>query len=337
MKKLIVVMLILLLIAALCACGEDTAEVSASTVTTPDTSAEDDQSEDVSKIKIGFSLANEGAFYDQLVLDIEDECTSMNYEPQIMTADSVEQQQEDISSLLSVGVAVIVIEPVDVDALESVLAECETQEVPVIDIIDSVNGLVKMLISPDYIAVGERVGQYAVDTFGETGGSCLMLKTQYDSFTMQLMSDGFNAAIDEDSDVSLASEQFCGNDEEQAYSLTNQALTENANINFIFAQSAVIARGALRAIQESGSDISLVAYGGDMDMIEAVVSGEMDAALFSGPSQLAERAVFYANQLIQNEDYASPQFEELDVEMVDAGNASEYYTEDEAYAEIKGE
>ncbi|MDD5016491.1 MAG: sugar ABC transporter substrate-binding protein [Eubacteriales bacterium] len=334
MKRLVNSALILFVLILFCACGGQAAQTSASATPLP-TYEENDANGISSRTIIGFSLAGENAFYQQLVLDIEDECISMNYDSQIEVAASAAEQQQDIGTLLSAGVSVIVIDPVDVDALETVLSECETLDVPVINIIDQVNGLVSMLILANYGDMGAAAGQYAIDLFGE-GGGCLMLKTDYDSFVMQWMSDGFNTAIGEDSDVSLVSEKFCGDDEDQAYSLTGEAL-KNDDVDFIFAQSPALARGAMRAIDESGKDIKLVVCGADMDIIESVEAGDIYAAIFFGPGELAKQTVYYADKFIKDNTYESPQYAELVVEAVVSGNAADYYIEDAWHAEVLGQ
>lgn len=342
MRKFIVSILILIMVFALGACAGQEVEKPESTPTPimedPASMEDDEGGDQFSKIQIGFSLAGEDAFYDQLKLDIQKECEVMNYQPNIQTAKTAEQQIQQIHDMLSKGVAVIVLDPVDVDSLESVLAECETQHVPVVNVIDSINGIVSMLISPDFISIGKSAGRDAVELFGESTGACMMLKTTYDSLNMQLMTDGFNQAIAKDKDVSLVSEQYVGDDEESAYNAVKAELAkQDLNINFIFAQSDVLGKGALRAIKEANKDVKLVVYGGDMSIIDAAVKGDVHSAIFFGPAALAKDAVFIADRFIKNENYEPPQFEELRIEAAQGDDASQYYNENAVYAQIVGE
>lgn len=342
MKKFIVSVLILMMIFALGACAGQTAEepesISTPVTEDPATMEDDEGGDRFSKIKIGVGLAGEGAFYEQLKLDIKNQCDNMNYEPYIQTANSAEQQNQQIRDMLSKGVSAIVLDPVDVDSLESVLAECETQHVPVINIIDSINGIVSTLISPDFINIGKSAGRDAVELFGDSTGACLMLKTDYDSFNMQLMTDGFNQTIAKDKDVSLVSEQYVGDDEEDAYETVKAELVkQDLNINFIFAQSDALGKGALRAIKESNKDVKLVVFGGDMEIIDAAVKGKVHSAIFFGPAALASDAVFIADRFIKNENYSPPQFKELRIEAAQGEDAPQYYNEDAVYARIIGE
>mgnify|MGYP000377400542 CR=1 FL=1 len=330
MRKLTLFILILAMLIVSAACGADPASADISEPPSATPIAVDDV-EMPSQPQIGFSLAGEGPFYDQLTKDIEAACAAHDYEANIVAADSGDKQKSDIRSMLSAGAAVIVIDPVDVDALETVLAECETGGVPVINIIDSINGLVSTLISPDYIEIGKSAGQRAVSLYGEQQGKCMELKIDYDSFIMQLMSDGFNSAIAEDSDVSLTTEKYCGNDEEKAYQAVKNDLWLN-DTNFIFAQSAALARGAMRAIDESGKEVSLVVYGGDMDIIEVVSNGKVNMAMFIDTAQIAQKAVADADSFINNASYAPPQYQKLDVYTVTADNAAEYLSADSLYA-----
>ncbi len=342
MRRLILLITALLTALIFCACGDKTDDLPEGTVSNSlqSPSALDDErneQDEIFNLTIGFSLAGEGAFYDQLSLDIKKECDTLNYEAQIDIADSAKKQEQDLENMLSVGVSVIIIDPVDVDLLEPILAECETQNVPVINIMNSINGIVSTLISPDYASIGEKAGQCAVDIYGESGGGCMMLKTDYDSFTMQLMSDGFESAIDKDENISLLSEMFCGNDEEQAYNLTKQELLSEKTINFIFAQNDALASGALRAIDETGKDVSLVVFGAGMDIVESINSGDVYAAIFFGPSDVAENAVYFADKFINDDTYSPPQYKELAVETIKSDNADNYLDTEKAYAQIIGE
>lgn len=330
MKKLTLFICILALLMAMGACGTEPASADVSATPSATLNPNDDV-EQSALPQIGFSLAGEGAFYDQLKADIEAACASLNYEANIVTADSGDKQKRDISSMLSAGAAVIVIDPVEVDALEAVLAECETDGVPVINIIDSINGLVSTLISPDYIEIGKSAGQRAVSLYGEQQGKCLELKTDYDSFIMQLMSDGFISAIGEDSDVTLITEKYCGYDEEKAYEAVKNDLWLN-DTNFIFAQSAELGRGAIRAIGESGKEVSLVVYGGDMDIIEAVSSGAVDMAMFIDTAQIVQKAVANADSFIKDANHVPLQYEQLDITTVTADNVSDYLSIENLYA-----
>lgn len=330
MRKLTLFGLILSLLIVFGACGAQTAtaDISAPPSATP---SGVDEVELPSQPQIGVSLAGEGAFYEQLTADFEAACTALNYEANIVAADSADKQKSDIMAMLSAGASVIVIDPVDVDALESELAECETDGVPVINIINSINGLVSTLVSPDYIEIGKSAGQRAVSLYGESQGKCLELKTGYDSFIMQMMSDGFNTAIGEDSDVTLITEKYCGNDEEKAYQAVKNDLWLN-DANFIYAQSAALARGAMRAVQESGKDVSLVVYGGAHDIMEAVSSGAVNMTMFIDTAQIAQKALAEADSFIKDSNYQPAQYLQLEVFSVTADNVADYYQSGSLYA-----
>ena len=329
MKRIFAAAFMLILIIVFTACGGDVATQASVEASAP---TEETAEPEPSGVKIGFSLAGEGAFYDQLAADIENECAALGYAPLISSADTAEKQQEDIESMISQDVAVITIDPVDIDALEVVLAECQTNGVHVISAIDSINGVFDTLISPNYTTIGEKAGELAASLLGETGGGCMMLCTEYDSFTMQLISDGFNSVIDGDDKVTLVSEQFCGQDENEAYEAVKAELEKGGGVDFIFAQNEALGKGAYRAVDEQDSDASLVVIDGDMGTIELVSSGEIHAAIFFGPNELAHKAVFYADNIIKTEAYEAPKFVELGVEVATKENASGYVAGNESYA-----
>jgi ribose transport system substrate-binding protein len=331
MKRLVIYAMILITALTFVSCGDVPAQAPAGSQPGPeDTVAETE----APKIDVGFSLVGEGAFSDQLAIDIKSECASLNIVPQISIAASAEQQRRDISSMLLAGASVLVVVPLDADSLETMLAECETYDVRVINALDPVNGSVNMLISPDYKEIGKKAGQAAAELLGASGGGCMLLNTDYDSFTMQMMTDGFTAAVAKNKNISIVSEPYCGSDEELAYTTTKDERSKKG-IDFIFAQNAALGRGAMRAIEESGKDVKAVVFGGDMDIISAVSSGKVYASIFVGPRALAREAVSHADKFIKSGSYAPPQYTQLPVVVVKQADASGYYAENEPHAQAK--
>ena len=163
----------------------------------------------------------------------------------------------------------------------------------------------------------------------------MLIKGDYDSFSMQLMTDGFMEEINTDKDVSLIAEEYCGDDEQKAYEAANRAIA-NEEIGFIFAQSDTLGLGAIRAIEENGGGITLVVFGGDMDIIEAAASGTVHSAIFFGPAELAKETVYIADRFIKNETYEPPPYLELRIEAAQQSDASRYFVDGNIYAQTLG-
>jgi ABC-type sugar transport system substrate-binding protein len=340
MKKLFVTVLVIVLMFVIAACGQGAPE-EVEALEAPTTIAIEKPTPtvfvneaDVPK-RIGVSLAGEGAFYDQLAVDIADECNALGYEADIKVASSAQEQSEQLFTMISAEVDIVIIDAMDVDSLETVLSEFETQKVPVINIIDSINGLVSTLITPDFLSIGKSAGRDAVELFGRSGVGCMMIKGDYDSFSMQLMTDGFMEEISKDKDVLLVSEEYCGEDEQKAYEAARRAIASE-EIGFIFAQSDTLGLGALRAVEELDSDITLVVFGGDMKLIEAAVAGKVHSAIFFGTKELAKQAIYVADRFAKNETYTPPPYIELKIEAAQQADAQRYYIEDNVYAQVIG-
>lgn len=339
MKRFIAVILIIMMMLAFAACSapveEDAQPPETSNLVIQQDTPEDDAEDEISQKKIGFSLAGDDAFNQQLVNDIEAQCYDLNFEPVIKTALTAEEQKSQIRNMISTGVSVIVLDPVDVDELESALDECDTHDIPVVNAVEMANGIVSTFITPDYMAVGKSAGRDAVELFGSSEGQCLLIKTEYDSFSMQLMTDGFIEEINKDKDVSIVDEQYCGEDEALAYEAAKAAIT-GGEVDFIFAQSDTLALGALRAKEELNSEITLVAFGGDMKLISAAVDGTVHSCIFFGPKSLAQASLNIVDRLVKNPAYMPDQYIELRIEAAQGEDAPKYKTEDGLYAQIIG-
>lgn len=339
MKRFIAIILIIVMMLAFTACGapakDDEQTPSTSDPEIQNDTTENDAADDFSQKKIGFSLAGDDAFNQQIAKDIETQCYDMNYEAVIKTALTPEEQKSHISSMIATGVLVIVIDPVDVDELESALDECDNHDIPVVNIVEMANGIVSTFITPNYMAVGKSAGRDAVELYGNTEAQCLLIKTKYDSFSMQLMTDGFLEEINKDKDVSLKDEKYCGEDEEFAYEAAKAAIT-GGEVDFIFAQSDTLALGALRAKEELDSDITLVAFGGDMKLISAAVDGKIHSCIFYGTKALAQASINVADRFIKNPAYLPDQYIELKIEAAQGEDAPKYKTEEALYAQTIG-
>ncbi len=341
MKRLIVFTLVLVLAFSMTACSKAQQE---DTMISPDTvklqteqpSADAGMDEVEATNKIGFALAGDNSFTQQFEVDINAECSALGYEAVVSKALTAEEQNTQIRTMISDNVNVIVMQPVDVDELEAILDECDRQGIPVIDIVESINGLVSALITPDYLAIGKSAGRDAVELFGDSGGQCMIIKTKVDSFSMQLMTDGFLEEINKDKDVTLVGDEYCGNDEEKAYEAAKSAIT-GRDVDFIFAQSDVLAKGALRAIEDRNSDIKLVAFGGDMELISAAVDGKIHSCIFFGPKKLAEETMYIADRFMKNPAYLPEQYVEVRIEAAQEDEAAQYYVDGGLYAQTVGE
>lgn len=328
MKKSTFFLIILAALALLSACETD-AENGPEGIDDPVDIVVDDP-----PIQIGFSLAGEGDFYKQLTIDIEQLCERLNYTAGIMTAASAEQQQRDIRSMISKGAQIIVIDPVNGDMLESVLAECESDDVHVVSILREINGIYSTLISVDYKYIGEQAAKHASTLFAqqEEGGRCLILRSDYNSCASQLLSDGFIDVADDDPKLTLVSETL-GGGEEEAYKITNDII-DGEGVNFIFAQNAEFARGALRAAYNRAKKIYIVVYGGEMDLIKSVASGGIEMALFGGTKELAEYSMGVANEFINSATYEPVPYMGLTVNIATSENAADFISESLLTAQV---
>lgn len=338
MKRFIAIILVIMMMLFFAACSapaEDAQPPETSNLVIQQDSSGDDAEDEMSQKKIGFSLAGDDAFNQQLSKDIEAQCYDLNFEPVIKTASTAEEQSSQIRNMISTGVSVIVLDPVNVDELESALDECATHDIPVVNTVEMANGIVSTFITPDYMAVGKSAGRDAVELYGSSEGQCLLLKTKYDSFSMQLMTDGFIEEINKDKDVSLVDEQYCGEDEALAYEAAKAAIS-GGEIDFIFAQNDTLALGALRAKEELKSEITLVAFGGDMKLISAAVEGTVHSCIFFGPKSLAQASLNIVDRFVKNAAFLPDQYIELRIEAAQGEDAPKYKTEDGLYAQIIG-
>lgn len=114
MKRIISILLILALAVMIAACGGE----QTSAEPTPTQSEEMD-------FTFGISLVNESSFNKEFIAQLEAKADEYNLNFSYKYAgQSLEQQEEDVHSMVANGAEVIFIEPVNVDEMTSILEYC---------------------------------------------------------------------------------------------------------------------------------------------------------------------------------------------------------------------
>ena len=217
--------------------------------------------------------------------------------------DDVTKQVSDVEDLLSKNIAVLIINPVDSDAVSGVVEDAMAAGVKVIAVDRVVNGVeVDCTIASDNVMGAELATQYIVDTLGE-GIKVAELQGV----------PGASAAIDRgtgfhniaDASLEVVASQTANFDRTEGMTVMENMLQANPDIQAVFAANDEMALGAVEAIEGASKDVMVVGFDATEDAIAAINEGRMAATIAQQPDLIGATAVENAVKLIAGETVES--------------------------------
>ncbi len=213
--------------------------------------------------------------------------------------DDATKQVSDIEDLVSKNVSVLIVNPVDSDAVTGAVQAAVAKGVKVISVDRAVNGVdIDCQIASDNVAGAELATQYIVDTLGEGIKVAELIGTSGASAAID-RSEGFHNIADEKLDV--VANQTANFDRAEGMTVMENMLQGNGDIQAVFAANDEMALGAMEAILGAGKDIMVVGFDATDDAIASIKEGKMAATIAQQPALIGETAVKNAMKLIEGE------------------------------------
>ncbi|TWT06796.1 ribose ABC transporter substrate-binding protein RbsB [Planococcus sp. CPCC 101016] len=214
--------------------------------------------------------------------------------------DNASKQASDIEDLIQQGVDLIMINPVDSEAVAAAVESANSANIPVITVDRSAaGGEVVSHIASDNVAGGEMAGEHLVSIVGE-GALVAELEGVPGSSAARERGEGFNNIAADSLDV--AAKQTANFNRSEGLSVMENILQANPDITGVFAHNDEMALGALEAIEASGKDIAVVGFDATDDAVKAVEDGRLDGTIAQKPEMIGEMAVETAVQSLDGEE-----------------------------------
>lgn len=210
-------------------------------------------------------------------------------------------QAAQVDNLLSQGVKVLVIQPVNADTAAGLVKQAKQDGVPVVDYDRLIrNAPVDFFVTEDSEKVGELQAQAAIEyTHGK--GNYVILKGQAGHSVAEGRTRGIMKVLSKHPEVKIVVEQY-----HDAWSPTRaMATVENAltryknDIQAIIANNSGMAHGAIQALAEQKLTGKVFVAGADADLaaIRDIVAGKQQYEVFISINDMAERAAKAAYEL----------------------------------------
>lgn len=315
MKKLLILLAAIALIAT--ACGGDDTAGGGDAAEGGGEAAEGD-------VTVGLSLSTlQNPFFVSLRDGAQEAADEASAELLVADArDDAQTQANDIEDLITQGVDVIVVNPVDSAAIVASIESANSAGIPVLTVDRGADdGEVVSHIASDNVLGGELAGEYLFEQIGGEG-QVAQLEGVAGTSAARDRGQGFQNALDEAEGVELVASQTANFDRDEGLTVAENILQANPEIGGIFAQNDEMALGAVEAARGAGVDLVVVGFDATDDALAAIEAGDMDATVAQQPVEMGRIAVENAIAVAQGEEVEAEV--PVEVQLVTSDNVGEF-------------
>ena len=229
-----------------------------------------------SGLKVGFSQVTlQSPFYVELRKGAEDAATKAGAELFFVDANGdVNKQNNDIQDLITRGVDVLIVNPVNPQAVAPSIAAAKAANIPVITVDRPVASGAVAHVGRDNKKMGELVGAAVAKTLGTTGGKVLEIQGDAGGVVMADRRDGFATglgALGSQIELGPYAEYVRSN----AVTAMQDLLQANPDVKVVYAHNDDMALGALQVLREAGrTDVKVAGVDGLGEALKAMQSGD---------------------------------------------------------------
>lgn len=290
MKKIASIIMVLCMVIGLAGCNAITID------------GEGEAAENTGNGSIGLSVSTlNNPFFVSLAEGAEEAAEKNGVKLAVADAgDDSAKQQSDIEDLISRNVSVLIVNPVDSDAVAPAVQNAISQGIKVISVDRVVNGVdVDCQIASDNVAGAKMATEYLVELIGEGAKVAELQGVPGASATID-RGAGFHEAAD--AALNVVASQSANFDRAEGMTVMENVLQSDSAILGVFAHNDEMALGALQAIAATGKDIKVVGFDATDDAMREVEAGRMAATVAQKPELMGETAIETAMKLIDGEE-----------------------------------
>lgn len=244
------------------------------------------------KLKVGVSLSTlSNPFFVSVKSGITSVATKNGTDVEVMDAqDDSAKQSNDIEDLIQKKVDIIIVNPVDSDAITPEIKNANDANIPVIALDrSSTGGQVLTLVASDNVKGGKMAAEYMAKKLGKNAKVAELQGTPGASATRE-RGEGFDKNVKGKLDV--VTKQSANFDRAKGLSVMENLLQSNPDIKGVFSQNDEMALGAIEAAKSAGkSDLVIVGFDGSVDGLKAVKSGKLTATVAQQPEEMGKIAI----------------------------------------------
>lgn len=248
---------------------------------------------------IGFSVSTlNNPFFVTLSEGAKDKADELGVDLIVVDAgDETAKQTSDIEDLISRNISVLIVNPVDSDAVAPAVKDAVSKGIKVISVDRVVNGVdVDCAIASDNVAGAEAATEYLVSLIGEGAKVAELQGTTGASATID-RGQGFHNVADKK--LNVVASQTGDFNRSDGMSVMENMLQADSGIQGVFAHNDEMALGAVEAI--GSRNIVVVGFDATDDAQAAIKAGKMAATVAQKPDLMGATAVETAQKILNGE------------------------------------
>lgn len=257
------------------------------------------EGESVGNGSIGFSVSTlNNPFFVTLSEGAKDKADELGVDLIVVDAgDETAKQTSDIEDLISRNISVLIVNPVDSDAVAPAVKDAVSKGIKVISVDRVVNGVdVDCAIASDNVAGAEAATEYLVSLIGEGAKVAELQGTTGASATID-RGQGFHNVADKK--LNVVASQTGDFNRSDGMSVMENMLQADSGIQGVFAHNDEMALGAVEAI--GSRKIVVVGFDATDDAQAAVKAEKMAATVAQKPDLMGATAVETAQKILNGE------------------------------------
>lgn len=289
--------IVLVAIFAFTGCSIEGENDNAGTENTPQT---EESAQIDGKMKVGVSLSTlNNPFFVSIREGIE-EAEGEDVETIVSDAQNDSSvQSNQVEDLITQGVDLIIINPVDSTAIAPSVEKANEANIPVICVDRGTDsGEIVSFIASNNIEGGKLAGEFILDKVGENA-EVIQLEGIPGASSTRERGEGFKEATD--GKINLVASQTANFDRAEGLTVMENLLQAHPDVKAVFCQNDEMALGASEAIKASGKDIVVVGFDGNDDAISAVEDGSISATVAQQPKEMGKLAIETAIKYLKGE------------------------------------
>ncbi|WP_042264069.1 substrate-binding domain-containing protein [Paraburkholderia heleia] len=278
-------------------------------------------------LKIGFSQVTlQSPFYVQLKEGAQAAAAADGDELIFLDANGdVNKQNNDIQDLLTRKVNVLIVDPVNPDAIAPSLDAAKRANVPVITVDRAVHGQVAAYIGRDNVKMGELSGKALVAALkakGVTSGKIVEIQGDAGGTVMMDRRKGFHQAL-AGTGFKVVEGPYSEYIRANAVTAMQDLLQANPDMKAVFAHNDDMALGAMQVLQEGNrKDVLVAGVDGLSEALNAIGNGNQYVATsLNDPRYLGDITIQTARQVVAGKKV--PAFVDAGTQVVTKANVKQ--------------
>lgn len=248
------------------------------------------------KIRIGISvMAHNNSFFLAEIEGFREAAAKIwGNNIEIFTPDpalDVTKQIEQCQDLVNRGVSALLIDAIDVDAIQPAVEAANAANIPVVAIDTAIPNLKSKLLSEIYsdnTKAGRIAGQHLIDAIGGSGEIGILNHPEV--ACVRERTDGLQEVMKGYPNVKVIADVASHGNVIESQQVMETFIQAYPNMKGVFAINDPTAQGAIAAIKASGRDIKVVSVDGSQNAIDMVKAGELIVSAAQDPKAIGAKA-----------------------------------------------